>query len=652
MYSSTGTHTWEPLNIIGKCDEITLAKYAKDNDLLSKPGWKFLRKTAKRQRFLNVALNALKRRRDPTQLRYKFGVRLPRNYAEALRLDQENGSTLWADAVTTELDQIRDYDTIRDMGIGVPIDADHHKINVRLVFDVKASGKRKGRLVARGDLTPEPDEAVYSSVASLRSLRTIIFLSELNNLQLWQGDIGNAYLESYTQEKVYFIAGPEFGPLQGHTMKIIKALYGLCSSGLRFHERLSTVLQDFGFTRSYADPDVWMREGKHSYEYIVVYVDDLIVAMMDPKLFFDQLQAPPVNFKLKGVAPANYHLGGDLFRDDDGTLCFGSQTYSKRLVANFESLFNEAPKPSFSPLDHEDRPELDTSPLCGPDDTAKFQSLVGACQWMISLCRLDLAHAIMSLSRFRHAPRQGHLDRLMNVCGYIRKFPQAAIRIQTGIPNHEATFGEYAEKYDWMETVYGTPTEELPPNMPTPKGNVVRTTTYFDANLMHDVITGRSASGILHFLNQTPWDWFSKRQAHVETATYGSEFMAARQAIEQIIDLRYTLHMFAIPIDGASWLFGDNKSVVTSSTIPHSSLGKRWNALSYHRCREAVAAGIVRFHHIAGEENPSDLLTKPLPHYKARVHLEPLLFWKGETNPDIGNQTTENMSTPDPTRRE
>ena len=110
-------------------------------------------------------------------------------------------------------------------------------------------------------MTPEPDEAVYPSVASLHSLRTIIFLSELNKLHLWQGDVGNAYLESYTQEKVYFIAGPEFGPSQGHTMKIIKAHYGLHLSGLRFHECLSTVLQDFGFTRLYADPDVWMYEG-------------------------------------------------------------------------------------------------------------------------------------------------------------------------------------------------------------------------------------------------------------------------------------------------------------------------------------------------------------------------------------------------------
>ena len=167
----------------------------------------------------------------------------------------------------------------------------------------------------------------------------IIVISELNQLKLWQGDVSNAYLESYMQENVYFIADPGFGPLQGHTMKIIKALYGLCSSGLHFHERLSSVLQNFGFICSFADPDVWMRDAGECYEYIVVYVDNLIVAMKDTKEFFDQLQSPPMNFKLKGVGPASYHLGSDLFHDDDGTLCFGSQTYSKQLVSNFESLF-------------------------------------------------------------------------------------------------------------------------------------------------------------------------------------------------------------------------------------------------------------------------------------------------------------------------
>ena len=324
-----GTQTWEPLNIIGKHDEITLAKYAKENDLLSKPGWKFHRKTAKRQQFLNVALNAIKRCHDPTQIRYKFGVRLPCNHAEALRLDKDNGNTLWHNTVRTELDQIRVYDIFCHMGIGVTMDSDHHKINVQLVFDVKASGKQRGRLVACGDITPEPDEAVYSSVASLRSLRAIIFISELNQLKLWQGDVGDAYLESYTQENVSFIAGPEFGSLQGHTMEIIKALNGLRSSSLHFHEHLSSVLQNFGFILSFADPDVWMHDAGDCYEYIVVYMDDLIVSMKDPKEFFDQHQSLPMNFKLTGVGPASYHLGGDLFHDDDGTLCFGSQTYTQ-----------------------------------------------------------------------------------------------------------------------------------------------------------------------------------------------------------------------------------------------------------------------------------------------------------------------------------
>ena len=148
--------------------------------------------------------------------------------------------------------------------------------------------------------------------------------------------------------------------------------------------------------------DVWV--------YIVTYVDDIIVAMKDAQGFFDALQGPNVGFTMKGIGKPTYHLGTDFFCNADGTLCLSSQTYSKRLCSSFESLYGEQPKTFFSPLDHEDHPKLDDSPLCGPDDTAMFQSLIGACQWMISLCRFDIAHAIMSLSCFRHCPPQGHID--------------------------------------------------------------------------------------------------------------------------------------------------------------------------------------------------------------------------------------------------
>ena len=129
---------------------------------------------------------------------------------------------------------------------------------------------------------------------------------------------------------------------------------------------------------------------------------------------------------------------------------------------------------------------------------------------MVSLCWLDIAHALMPLSRFCQCPRKGHIVGLKHVCGYIKKFPQGAICIHTGIPDHESVFGENLVKYDWMETVYGNQSEEIPADAQAPKGNTIHTSTYCYANLLHDLVMGRSATGLLHFLNQTPTDWFSK----------------------------------------------------------------------------------------------------------------------------------------------
>ena len=306
-----------------------------------------------------------------------------------------------------------------------------------------------------------------------------------------------------------------------------KALYGLCSSGLHFHEKLSSVLHKYGFHRSRVNPDLWMQDVGDLWEYVIVYVDDIIVAMKGAKHFFDELQGPNVSFTMKGVGKLNYHLGADFFYNDDGTLCFGSQTYAKRLCSTFETLFGEQPKPYFAPLDHEDHPELDDSPLCGPDDTAKYQSLIGPCQWMVSLCWLDIVHALMSLSRFCQCPQKGHIEQLEHVCGYIKKFPQGALRIRMGIPDHESVFGEHPIKYNWMETVYGDPW----------KRSLMTHQHQKETQYVHPPIVMLTYcmtwlwGGLLRvsfiFFNQTPTDWFSKQQNQVKSATYGSEFMAA-----------------------------------------------------------------------------------------------------------------------------
>jgi hypothetical protein len=120
--------------------------------------------------------------------------------------------------------------------------------------------------VAGGHLTDVPVNSVYSGVVLLRNLRICVFLAELNNLQVHAADVGNAYLEAKTKEKVYIIGGPGFGELEGHTLIIHKALYGLRSSGLHWHERFADTLGDMGFVPSKADTDIWMRRNGDIWE--------------------------------------------------------------------------------------------------------------------------------------------------------------------------------------------------------------------------------------------------------------------------------------------------------------------------------------------------------------------------------------------------
>ena len=281
-----------------------------------------------------------------------------------------------------------------------------------------------------------------------------------------------------------------------------------------------------------------------------------------------------------------------------------------------------------SPLEKNDHPELDDSPLLDQDGIAKYQSLIGTLQWTISLGRFDVATAVMSMSSFRAAPREGHLERVKRICGYLSKFRNAFIRIRTEEPDYSDL---PSKDYDWSRSVYGDVKERRAPDAPEPKGKYVTTTTYKDANLYHDLSTGRAVTGVLHFLNQTPINWFTKKQETVETATYGSEFAAARTAIQQIAALRQALQYLGVPIRESSYLFGDNESVVKSGSIPHSQLSKRHHALAYHYTREAVASKMVSFHHIDGDMNPADVLSKHWGHSQVYSMLRPLLFYKGDT---------------------
>ena len=178
-----------------------------------------------------------------TEIAYQFGVQVPRNTKESLKLDEENENTLWADSIKTEFKQINDYKTFRVLENDEPMPPGYKRIPYSTIYDVKFDGRRKCRLVAGGHRTDPPKEDIYSGVVSMEAVRLAFTLARMNGSQVCAGDVGNAFSHGKTREKVFVIAGPEFGADAGKRMIIDRSLHGLKSSSARFHEHLSERLR-------------------------------------------------------------------------------------------------------------------------------------------------------------------------------------------------------------------------------------------------------------------------------------------------------------------------------------------------------------------------------------------------------------------------
>ena len=187
---------------------------------------------------------------------------------EAIQFDSEIQNSKWYDAVKLEMKSMRDFKVFKKWDKSIldkhkkvmSSPKGYHRIKVHLLFAVKFDGRLKARLVADSHLAPAAIENIYSGVVSVRNLRLVIFLGKLNNLDLWGADIGKAYLEALTDEKLYIVAGPEFQELEGYIPIFQKALYGWKSSGKRWAEVIHGILKDMKVLPSKADPCIWLRK--------------------------------------------------------------------------------------------------------------------------------------------------------------------------------------------------------------------------------------------------------------------------------------------------------------------------------------------------------------------------------------------------------
>ena len=198
LNGSLGRSLWSPYH--SKDNPVTCTLYAKKHDLLDTTRSKRLIRAVKQSRIHQVRALA----------RYQHSFQISTDYNHAIRPDKKNSNTHWQDTMDLESSQIHEHKVFKDT--------------------VNLDDRSKERLVTDGYLTKETGESIYSGVVSLRSLRMVVFLPQLNNLEIWGADVNNAYPEAYTDEKLCIIAGPELKELQGHFLTMVKALSGVTVS--------------------------------------------------------------------------------------------------------------------------------------------------------------------------------------------------------------------------------------------------------------------------------------------------------------------------------------------------------------------------------------------------------------------------------------
>jgi hypothetical protein len=367
------------------------------------------------------------------------------------------------------------------------------------------------------------------------------------------------------------------------------------------------------------------------YEYLFVYTDDILEIGEEPKNVLTSLNRY-FTLKQDSIHPPDDYLGTKIKLTElpNGVKAWGqsSSHYVHEVVKNLEEWMKDKsyrlPKRASTPMTPGYRPELDVTGVLDAQTANYYQSLIGVLRWTVEIGRIDITTEVSMLAAHMAMPRKGYLFAVFRIFAYLRMKHSARLIFDPTYPKID--HAKFKENEDWSNA-YGNVREAKPSNAPEPRGQSVVLRIYVDSDHAGDQVTRRSRTGFVQMVNMAPIAWHSKKQGSVEGSTFGSEFVALKTAMEANRALRYKLRMMGIPIDGPTYMYCDNMSVVNNTTAPESMLKKKSNSIAYHAVREAVAMGEILIAYVSTDDNIADLMTKSLPGGERRDRLVGGLLW-------------------------
>jgi len=494
----------------------------------------------------------------------------PTTYEEALASEH---AAEWQQAMDEEIASLAANNTWEMERISPDI----KPIPVKWVFKIKrdANGnleRFKARLVAKGFRQREgvDFDEVFAPVSKYSTLRALLALAAAEDLELQQLDIKTAFLNGELEELVYVQQPPGYSNGDSRmACRLQKALYGLRQAPRAWHMKLKGELERIGFTASEADPGLYTLSNKQGNIYMLVYVDDILIAAKTLQEVNSIKSALLQTFEARDLGDAHLFLGMTIDRDRAANFIKLSQVKLVQDIIDKHGLTDG--KTHSVPLSP-------STKLCAGDgdilDTSEFEygSLVGSLLYVSVCTRPDIANAVGVLAKYMAQPTIVHWQAAKHVLRYL-----------AGTSNCGITF----------------------------KGTSTSVLGYSDADYAGDLDTRRSTTGYIFMMNNGAISWSSKRQATVAVSTTEAEYMAAAHAAKEALWLRKLLSDLKLQ-SGPMVIKVDNQSAIKVLKNPILSARSKHIDIIYNFARERASRQEIKFEFIRTDHMLADALTKPV----------------------------------------
>ena len=505
----------------------------------------------------------------------------------------------WRKAMDEELQALVDRGTWQL----VELPSGKRPVGVKWILRVKTKAdgsfeRCKARLVARGftQIAGEDFGETFAPVTDYTTARMLLSVAACRRLHLRQLDIKNAFLYGDLDAEVYMLQPPGYEDGTGRVCKLIKSLYGLKQSPRMWYHRLRDELESLGFLSSSHDEAFFIHRHSSHPVYMIVYVDDIILASSSEKRLDVVVRLLQECFTLRVMPTVEMYLGMNITCGSDGSITLSQHKYLESLMEKFAVPPGTSSHPLFSKA-----PPSSTDAML--DETA-VRTRIGSLQFAASNTRPDIALAV---SRFA----QQQCDISPPLCRSIEK----TFQYLRGTAEHGLRYGG--------------------------EGMELQLVGYSDS--AHGGDTGsedkRATYGWVFLLGGSAISWASKRFNSITLSTAESEFMAAKEATLQAIHLRCLLEEMGVEVREPTPLHVDNTAAITLSVTENRSRRMKHVAIAVQWLREQVQSGVVELRYIPSGQQVADFLTKWLPRDRFEACREGVGLKRGGLAVDSNTET-------------